>query len=146
VVQKNGMPTVAQCDYSHIKANSKELRDGLWRFLLLNIRSNIWGTRNLFFFSLALCRGSVMSIHNGRIICTSFCNEDCHSSVTANVTAATPAHGIDWDQQWMSEKKVLKYSPYKDILYHTSNCQIQKIHVPKAAVAIDFHYYRISWS
>jgi hypothetical protein len=30
----------------------------------------------------------------------------------------------------------------KDILYHISNYQIQNIHVSKAAVAIDSHYYR----
>jgi len=46
-------------------------------------------------FSLAFWLGNVMSSHNGRIICTSFCIEDFHSSVTENVTAAKPAHGID---------------------------------------------------
>jgi len=57
-----------------------------------------------FFFLLTLWLGNVMSRHNGRIICTSSRIEDFHSRVTENVTAATPAHGTDWNQQWTSDK------------------------------------------
>jgi len=45
----------------------------------------------------------------------------------------------------MNVKKSTQIFPYKDILYHTSNYQFQKIHVPKPAVAIDFHYYRTAF-